>query len=409
VLDRAARLLAERVEEFATVISAEAAKPIKTARVEAARAVDTVSFSAAVARTLGGELIPLDASSAGEGKVGWVKRVPIGVVAGISPFNFPLNLVCHKVAPAIAAGCPVVLKPASATPLSALKLAELLIDECGLPPGWLNVVPCAGSTANHLVEHPDVAMITFTGSPPVGWGIRARAATKKVGLELGNNAPVVIEPDGDWATAAAKIKVAGFSHAGQSCISTQRVYVHEDIAEEFTTALVKEVEALVVGDPADDSTDVSALIDAGETERVTAWIEEAEAGGAKVAAGGELTGDGILRPTVLTGVTDDMKVCALEVFGPVVAVATYTDYEDALARANDSRYGLQAGVFTKDLGKALQAADTLDFGGVLINEVPTWRADHMPYGGLRDSGNTREGPPYAVREMTEQRLIVMQP
>jgi acyl-CoA reductase-like NAD-dependent aldehyde dehydrogenase len=409
VLDRAARLLAERVEEFATVISAEAAKPIKTARVEAARAVDTVSFSAAVARTLGGELIPLDASSAGEGKVGWVKRVPIGVVAGISPFNFPLNLVCHKVAPAIAAGCPVVLKPASATPLSALKLAELLIDECGLPPGWLNVVPCAGSTANHLVEHPDVAMITFTGSPPVGWGIRARAATKKVGLELGNNAPVVIEPDGDWETAAAKIKVAGFSHAGQSCISTQRVYVHEDIAEEFTTALVKEVEALVVGDPADDSTDVSALIDAGETERVKAWIEEAEAGGAKLAAGGELTGDGILRPTVLTGVTDDMKVCALEVFGPVVAVATYTDYEDALARANDSRYGLQAGVFTKDLGKALQAADTLDFGGVLINEVPTWRADHMPYGGLRDSGNTREGPPYAVREMTEQRLIVMQP
>jgi acyl-CoA reductase-like NAD-dependent aldehyde dehydrogenase len=409
VLDRAARLLAERVEEFATVISAEAAKPIKTARVEAARAVDTVSFSAAVARTMGGELIPLDASSAGEGKVGWVKRVPIGVVAGISPFNFPLNLVCHKVAPAIAAGCPVVLKPASATPLSALKLAELLIDECGLPPGWLNVVPCAGSTANHLVEHPDVAMITFTGSPPVGWGIRARAATKKVGLELGNNAPVVIEPDGDWATAAAKIKVAGFSHAGQSCISTQRVYVHEDIAEEFTAALVKGVEGLVVGDPADDGTDVSALIDAGETERVKEWIEEAEAGGAKVATGGELTGDGVLRPTVLTGVTDDMKVCALEVFGPVVAVATYTDYDDALARANDSRYGLQAGVFTKDLGKALKAADTLDFGGVLINEVPTWRADHMPYGGLRDSGNTREGPPYAVREMTEQRLIVMQP
>ncbi len=409
VLDRAARALADRVEEFATVISAEAAKPIKTARVEAARVVDTFSFSAAVARTLGGELIPLDASSAGEGKVGWVKRVPIGVVAGISPFNFPLNLVGHKVAPAIAAGCPVVLKPASATPLSALKLAELLIDECGLPPGWLNVVPCAGSTANHLVEHPDVAMITFTGSPPVGWGIRARAATKKVGLELGNNAPVIIEPDGDWATAAAKIKVAGFSHAGQSCISTQRVYVHEEVAEDFTAALVKEVERLVVGDPADDTTDVSALIDTGETERVKGWIDEATAAGATVAAGGELTGDGVLRPTVLTGVTDDMKVCALEVFGPVVAVATYTDYDDALARANDSRYGLQAAVFTQDLGKALKAGDTLDFGGVLVNEVPTWRADHMPYGGLRDSGNTREGPPYAVREMTEQRLIVMQP
>lgn len=409
ILDRAGRALAERVDEFAAVISAEAAKPIKTARVEAARAVDTANFSAAVARTLGGELIPLDASSAGEGKVGWVKRVPIGVVAGISPFNFPLNLVCHKVLPAIAAGCPVVLKPASSTPLSALKLAELLIDECGLPPGWLNVVPCAGSTANHLVEHPDVAMITFTGSPPVGWGIRARAATKKVGLELGNNAPVVIEPDGDWATAAAKIKVAGFSHAGQSCISTQRVYVHEDIAADFTAALVSEVEALVVGDPADDATDVSALIDAGETDRVKSWIDEATAAGATVVTGGDLTGDGVLRPTVLTGVTDDMKVCALEVFGPVVAIATYTDYDDALARANDSQYGLQAAVFTRDLGKALKAADTLDFGGVLINEVPTWRADHMPYGGLRDSGNTREGPPYAVREMTEQRLIVMQP
>ena len=409
ILDRAARAMADRVEEFAAVISAEAAKPIKTARVEATRAVDTLAFAAAVTRTLGGELIPLDASAAGEGKLGFVKRVPIGVIAGISPFNFPLNLVCHKVAPAIAAGCPVVLKPASATPLSALKLAELLIDECGLPAGWLNVVPCAGSTANHLVEHPDVAMITFTGSPPVGWGIRARAATKKVGLELGNNAPVIIEPDGDWATAASKIKVAGFSHAGQSCISTQRIYVHESIAADFTAALVAEVEALVVGDPADETTDVSALIDAGETERVKEWIDEATAAGATIASGGDLTGDGVLRPTVLTEVTDDMKVCALEVFGPVVAIATYTDYEDALARANDSRYGLQAGVFTKDLGKALRAADVLDFGGVLVNEVPTWRADHMPYGGLRDSGNTREGPPYAVREMTEERLVVFQP
>jgi acyl-CoA reductase-like NAD-dependent aldehyde dehydrogenase len=409
VLDAAAVALADRVEEFAATISAESAKPIKTARVEAARAVDTVRFSAAVARTLGGELIPLDASSAGEGKVGWVKRVPIGVVAGISPFNFPLNLVCHKVAPAIAAGCPVVLKPASSTPLSALKLASVLIDECGLPPGWLNVVPCSGATANHLVEHPDVAMITFTGSPAVGWGIRARAATKKVGLELGNNAPVVIEPDGDWATAAAKIKVAGFSHAGQSCISTQRLYVHEDIIEDFTAELVRQVEGLVVGDPSDEATDVSTLIDPGETERVKSWIDDAVAEGARIATGGDLTDDGVLRPTVLTDVLPDMKVCSQEVFGPVVGIAGYTDFEDALALANDTHYGLQAAVFTADLGRALRAADVLDFGGVLINEVPTWRADHMPYGGVRDSGNTREGPPYAVREMTEQRLIVMQP
>ncbi len=407
VLDRAAVALSERVEEFAAVICAEAAKPLKTARVEAARAADTVRFAAAVARTQGGELIPLDASSAGEGKIGWIKRVPIGVVAGISPFNFPLNLVCHKVAPAIAVGAPVVLKPASATPLSALKLAELLIDECGLPPGWLNVVPCSGSTANHLVEHPDVAMITFTGSPEVGWGIRARAARKRVGLELGNNAPVIIEPDGDWATAAAKIKVAGFSHAGQSCISTQRVYVHEDVAADFTAALVAGVEGLVVGDPADEATDVSSLIDPGETERVKAWIDEAVAAGATVATGGDLTAESVLRPTVLTDVTDDMDVCAKEVFGPVVAVATYTDYEDALRRANDSAYGLQAAVFTRDLDKALRAGDVLDYGGVLVNEVPTWRADHMPYGGIRDSGNTREGPAYAAREMTEERLIVI--
>ena len=211
ILDRAASLLAERAEEFGASISEESAKPITTAIGEAARAVDTLTFSAAVARTLGGELIPMDASSAGVGKVGYVKRVPIGVVAGVSPFNFPLNLVCHKVAPAIAAGCPIVLKPASATPLTALKLAALLNEECGLPPGWLNVVTCPGPVANHLVEHPDVSMITFTGSPEVGWGIRSRAARKKVSLELGNNSPIVIEPDADWKTAAAKIKVGGYS------------------------------------------------------------------------------------------------------------------------------------------------------------------------------------------------------
>lgn len=409
ILDTAARLLAERLDHFADLISTESAKPITTARGEATRAVDTTAFSAAVARTLGGELVPLDASSAGVGKLGFVKRVPIGIVAGISPFNFPLNLVCHKVMPAIAAGCPVVLKPASSTPRTALALAEMLIDECGLPPGWLNVVPCPGSVANHLVDHDDVAMITFTGSPEVGWGIRGRAARKKVSLELGNNSPIVIEPDADWATAAAKIKVAGYSFAGQSCISTQRIYVHESIHDDFVAELVRQVESIVVGDPADPATEVSSLIDAGETDRVAAWIEEATAGGATVATGGDRSGDGVLRPTVLTDVTPDMKVCAQEVFGPVVAVARYADLDDALALANDSAYGLQASVFTASLATALKAADVLDFGGVLVNEVPTWRADHMPYGGIRDSGNTREGPPYAVREMTEERLVVFQP
>lgn len=409
VLDRAAELLSEpeRQERFARLVAEEAAKPLKTARVEAARAVDTFRFSAATARTLTGEMVPIDASSAGEGKLAFVQRVPIGVVGAISPFNFPLNLVVHKVAPAIAAGCPVVLKPASATPLTALALVELLVEECGLEPGWLNIVTCSGRVADHLVTHDDVAMITFTGSPDVGWGIRARAPRKRVSLELGNNAPVIIEPDGDWRAAAAKIKVAGFSHAGQSCISVQRVFVHRDIADDFVDALVAEVSQLRVGDPLDDDTDVSALIDPGETERVASWITEAVAGGAQVRCGGEVEGR-VLAPTVLTGVLPDMSVCKTEVFGPVVGVAVYDEWHEALRLANDTRYGLQAGVFTADLGRALEAGRVLDFGGVLVNEVPTWRADHMPYGGVRDSGNTREGPPYTVQEMTERRLVVLQ-
>ena len=310
--------------------------------------------------------------------------------------------------PAIAAGCPVVLKPASSTPLTALALADLL-EAAGLPAGWLNVVTVPGSVANHLVDHPDVAMVTFTGSPGVGWGIRSRAPQKKVSLELGNNSPIVIEPDADWQTAAAKIKGAGFSFAGQSCISTQRIYVHASIHDEFVTALVSQVNSIVVGDPADPATEVSALIDPGETDRVEGWINDAVGEGASVAAGGTRDANGVLLPTVLTGVTPDMKVCSGEVFGPVVGVASYTDFDEALRLANDSNYGLQAAVFTADLAKAMAAADVLDYGGVLINEVPTWRADHMPYGGLRDSGNTREGPAYTAKEMTEERLIVMQP
>jgi acyl-CoA reductase-like NAD-dependent aldehyde dehydrogenase len=334
--------------------------------------------------------------------------VPIGVVGAISPFNFPLNLVAHKVAPAIAAGCPVVLKPASQTPLSALRLASLLLDECGLAPGSLNVVTGRGSAVGDpLVDHPDVAMVTFTGSPPVGWGIRERAPRKKVTLELGNNSPVIIEPDGDWEAAAQKIKVAGFSHAGQSCISTQRIYVHEDVADYFVADLVAAVETLVVGPPLDESTDVSALISADDTERVRSWVDEAVAGGAHVAAGGTVGDDGVLRPTVLTGVGPDMKVCRDEVFGPVVAVATYRDLSDALRMANDTDYGLQAAIFTRRLDVGLRAARELDYGGVLVNEVPTWRADQQPYGGVRNSGNTREGPHYAVREMTEHRFVVL--
>jgi acyl-CoA reductase-like NAD-dependent aldehyde dehydrogenase len=410
ILDAAAAALAARRDEFAKIIAAEAAKPIKTARVEAERAVGTFQFAAAEARKLTGEMVPLDAGAPGEGKLGFTLRVPIGVVGAIAPFNFPLNLVVHKVAPAIAAGCPVVLKPASQTPFSSIALAEMLIDDCGLPADQLHVVTGGGGTVgNALVDHPDIALITFTGSPDVGWGIRARAPRKRVGLELGNNAPVILEPDGDWRTAATKIRVAGFSHAGQSCISTQRIYAHRAIADDFTAALVEAVKTLVVGDPMDEATDVSALISPGERERVTAWVQEAEAAGAKVACGGELTEDGVLQPTVLTDVTADMKVCAMEVFGPVVGIATYDDLDDALRLANDSDYGLQAAIYTSDIGKAFKAFRTLDYGGVLVNEVPTWRADQQPYGGVRDSGNTREGPAYSIKEMTEIRMVAINP
>ncbi len=406
ILDRAAVALTERHEEFAQSISSEAAKPIATARVEAERAVDTFRFSAAVARTMTGEMVPMEASSAGLGKLGFVLRVPIGVVAAISPFNFPLNLVTHKVAPAIAAGCPVVLKPASSTPLTALLLASMLEDDAGLPPGWLNVVTVPGSVADALVTHDDVAAISFTGSPDVGWGIRAKAPRKRVGLELGNNAPVIVHRDADVALAAKRIAAGGYSYSGQTCISVQRVYVHADVADEFLGAFEAEVSALVVGDPADGATNVSALIDEGETDRVVGTVTEAIAAGATAVVGGGVA-DGLLAPTVLSGVTPDMAVSRTEVFGPVVGVARYGDVNDAFAWANDSRYGLQAGIFTNDLSLGLDAAHRLDYGGVCINEVPTFRTDQMPYGGIRDSGNTKEGPAWAVREMTEERMVVI--
>ncbi len=408
ILDTAAQRLAARRDEFAEIIAREAAKPIKTARVEAERAVGTFQFAAAEARKLSGEMIPLDAIAAGEGKLGFTLRMPIGVVGAIAPFNFPLNLVVHKVAPAIAAGCPVVLKPASQTPFSALRLAEMLITECGLPADYLHVVTGGGATVgNAIVDHPDIALITFTGSPPVGWGIRARAPRKRVGLELGNNAPCIIEADGDWKTAAAKIKVAGFSHAGQSCISTQRVLVHTSIAAAFTDALVAHVETLVVGDPMDEATDVSALISTAERDRVQEWVAEAEAEGATIVTGGRPNKDGVLLPTVIANATPSMKVCAQEVFGPVVTITSYDTLDEAIALANDSEYGLQAAIFTSDIAKGLKAVHALDYGGVLVNEVPTWRADQQPYGGVRDSGNTREGPAFAIKEMTEIRMVII--
>ena len=409
VLDRAAELAAERVEDLAATIAAEAGKPIKTATVEAERCVATLTFSAVEARKLTGGTVPMEASAAGVGKLGIMLRVPYGVVGAISPFNFPLNLVAHKLGPAIAAGNAVVLKPAGQTPISALKLAAILLD-AGLPDSWLSVIPGPGSeVGNAIVEHELTTALSFTGSAPVGWDIRSRVPHKKVNLELGSNAPLIVNSDGDWEAAADKAQIHAFSHAGQSCISIQRILVHEDVAEQFTARLVANVEKLTVGDPLDPSTDVGPLITPGDRDRVKEWIDEAVAAGAELLTGGELVDEGrCLAPTLLGAPPKDAKVWCEEIFGPVATIDTFADFDAALAMANDSKFGLQAGVFTRDIGRGLQAARTLEFGGVLINEVPTFRADQQPYGGVKDSGNTREGPAFAVIELTEERFITLQ-
>jgi acyl-CoA reductase-like NAD-dependent aldehyde dehydrogenase len=406
ILDGVAALLRERHDEVARTISAEAAKPMKAARIEAERAVSTFTMAAVEARRLAGEVVPMDASPAGAGKMAYTMRVPIGVVGAITPFNFPLNLVGHKVAPALAAGCAVVLKPAGQTPLSALLLAELEA-EAGLPAGWLNVlVGPSAEIGDVLVEDERVRLITFTGSAEVGWKLRERAARKKVNLELGNATPVIVEADADLEQVATKLSAHAFSFAGQSCISVQRIYVRRPAYDDFVARFVPKVEALNVGDPADEDTDVGPLIDDDARERIVSWIEEAKGGGASVLTGGE-GADGILRPTVLADVTPQMKVSCLEVFGPLCTVTPYDSLDEAFALSNGTEYGLQAGIFTGSLATAMQAARALDFGGVTVNEAPTFRADQMPYGGVKASGNTKEGPYYAVREMTEERLVVI--
>jgi acyl-CoA reductase-like NAD-dependent aldehyde dehydrogenase len=409
VLDRAAHLVGERTDDLALAISAEAGKPLKTATVEAERCVDTLTFSATEARKLTGGTVPMEASPAGAGKLGVMLRVPFGVVGAISPFNFPLNLVAHKLGPAIAAGNAVVLKPAGQTPISALKLAAILL-EAGLPEAWLSVIPGPGSeVGNAIVEHKLTAALSFTGSAEVGWGIRSRVPHKKVNLELGSNAPLIVHADGDWETAADKAQIHAFSHAGQSCISIQRILVHEEIADAFTARLVANVEKLTVGDPLDPETDVGPLITGGDRDRVKEWVDEAVAGGAELLAGGELVDEGrCLAPTLLGSPPHEAKVWCEEIFGPVATIDRFADFGAALESANDSKFGLQAGVFTRDIGRGLEAARVLEFGGVLINEVPTFRADQMPYGGVKDSGNTREGPAFAVQELTEERFVTLQ-
>jgi acyl-CoA reductase-like NAD-dependent aldehyde dehydrogenase len=406
ILVRVAAALGRRHDEVARLISDEAGKPMKAAKIEASRAMSTYTFSAVEARKLAGEMVPMDASQAGEGKLAFTLRTPIGVVGAISPFNFPLNLVAHKIAPALAAGCAVILKPAGQTPLSALLLAELE-TEAGLPPGWLNVlVGPASEIGDVLIADERVKAITFTGSSPVGWGLRERAPRKRVNLELGNATPLIVEADADVEAAAAATAQHGFSFAGQSCISIQRVYVQRSVYDDYLERLVPKVEQLVLGDPGDEETDVGPVIDEGARDRILEWIDEARSGGAEILAGGELEGE-LIRPTVIANASPDLKVSCEEVFGPVVTVNPYDSIDEAIGLANGTRYGLQGGIFTGSVQTALRAAQELEFGGVTVNEAPTFRADQMPYGGVKDSGNTREGPAYAVRELTEQRVVVV--
>jgi acyl-CoA reductase-like NAD-dependent aldehyde dehydrogenase len=407
ILERVAGLLGRRADEAAQTICAEAGKPLKAARVETARAMSTYTFAAVEARRLAGAMVPMDASQAGEGKLAFTLRRPRGIVGAISPFNFPLNLVAHKIAPALAAGCAVVLKPASATPLSALLLAELM-SEAGLPPGWLNVVVGpSGPIGDELVADDRVRVLTFTGSGDVGWGLAERAPRKKVLLELGNATPVVVAADADLDAVALKLATGAFSFAGQSCISVQRIYVEAGAYDGLLERFLSQVEALRVGDPADEQTDVGPLIDRAARERVRGWIDEARQAGAEVLTGGVLDGE-LLGPTVLANVPPDAKVSREEVFGPVCTVTRVGSLDEAFALANGTPYGLQAGIFTANLDTALRAAQQLEFGGVTVNEAPTFRADQMPYGGIKASGNTREGPAWAVRELTEERLVVIQ-
>ncbi len=406
ILVRVAAALGRRHDEVARLISDEAGKPMKAAKIEASRAMSTYTFAAVEARKLAGEIVPMDASQAGEGKLAFTMRKPIGVVGAISPFNFPLNLVAHKIAPALAAGCAVVLKPASQTPLSALLLAELE-TEAGLPPGWLNVVVGpASDIGDVLVEDERVKALTFTGSSSVGWKLRERAPRKRVNLELGNSTPMIVEPDADIEAAASATAQHGFSFAGQSCISIQRVYVQRSAYDDFVERLVPKVEQLVVGDPGDEETDVGPVIDEDARDRILEWIDEAREAGAEILTGGDLDGE-LIRPTLIANPSPELKVSCEEVFGPVVTLTPYDTLDEALELANGTKYGLQAGIFTMNLDNALHAADELEFGGVTVNEAPTFRADQMPYGGVKESGNTREGPAYAVRELTEDHVVVV--
>ena len=404
ILDRARQLLATNAEEFARLISSETGKPIREARLEVERSQQTLLASAEAARGLHGEVVPMEAAPMGKGRWAMTVREPLGIIGAITPFNFPLNLALHKIGPALAGGDSVVHKPSENTPLSALRLASLL-HEAGAPSGAYNVVCGPGETVGQwLVASERVAMITFTGSVPVGKMIRSSVGLRRVTLELGNNSSMIVEPDAQIDFLVSRSITGGFSHSGQVCISVQNIYLHDSIADQFTERFVEGVRKLRIGHPLDDATEVSSLINSGEAERVESWIEEAREAGARVLTGGQRR-NATLEPAVLDHVQADLRLSCQEVFGPVVALHRYDNLEEAIQRVNAGQYGLQVGLCTADLSRAFQAARALNFGGVILNDVPAYRVDHMPYGGAKGSGLGREGPRYALEEMTELKLV----
>jgi glyceraldehyde-3-phosphate dehydrogenase (NADP+) len=405
MLQQIAALLYQRRDDLASLITAEAGKPIADAKREVSRAVQTFTVAAEESRRIPGDVIPLDWTPGTDSYLGIMRRVPIGPILGITPFNFPLNLVAHKVAPALAAGNPILIKPAPQTPLTALLLGEIAL-EAGVPPGGLNVVPCDNALAERMVVDPRFKLMSFTGSAAVGWMLKSKCGKKKVTLELGGNAGVVIEPDADLDLAAQRCAAGGFGYAGQTCISVQRVFVHHSVVEAFTTKLLMHVARLKAGDPTDETTTIGPVIDQAAAHRIENWIGDAVAQGARVLLGGRRMGS-VVEATVLADVSPDMKVSCEEVFGPVVTVTPYRQLSDAIAMLNQSTYGLQAGLFTQDVNKIFYAFRHLEVGAVLANEIPTFRADHMPYGGVKDSGLGREGISAAIEDMTEPRLLVL--
>jgi len=403
---RIADALAARREDVATVLAREAGKPITQARAELDRAIAVFQDGAEEATRIGGEVMPLDVVPAGVGRLGLTRRFPLSPIAAITPFNFPVMLAAHKVAPAIACGASLTLKPPPQDPLSTEMLADV-IAECGYPSGGVNVVPCDLDVARRLVRDERVRMVSFTGSAKAGWAIRAQAGTKRVALELGGNAGVIVEPDADLERAVERCAVGGYSYAGQSCISVQRILVHREVLDEFLRRFTARVARLRTGDPLDPATEVGPMIDEAAARRAESWIAEAVRGGARVEVGGARSGS-VLQPTVLSGTSSDQQVNCEEIFAPVTTVSPYPNFSEAVQALNATPYGLQAGVFTSDVHRLMQAWDRLDVGGVMGNDIPSFRVDRMPYGGAKASGLGREGVRYAIREMTEQRLLTLQ-